>query len=258
MSDTPLGRFCWYELLTSDPDAAGAFYGQVAGWSAEPWEGSELPYTVWMNGEAPVGGFMQLPEEAVAAGAPPHWLAYLSTPDADATMTRAQEMGASVLWGPKDVPSVGRVAGLQDPQGAVFAIHQPSGQTPGHDQPASVGGFSWHELATADGAAGWEFYSDLFGWEATDQMDMGEMGIYQMFGRGVDPLGGIFNMPPEIPFPNWLLYIRVEDLTAAVDTVTSRGGRVVNGPMEVPGGDMIAQCMDPQGAAFALHASQSG
>lgn len=75
MSDTPLGRFAWYELMTSDPDAAQGFYTKVTGWTTSPWEGGDTPYTMWMNGETPVGGVMALPDEAAAAGAPPHWIA---------------------------------------------------------------------------------------------------------------------------------------------------------------------------------------
>jgi hypothetical protein len=64
-------------------------------------------------------------------------------------------------------------------------------------------------------------------------------------------------MPPEMPVPHWLLYIRVQDVTEALAAVKEHGGKVLNGPMDVPGG-VIAQCMDPQGAAFALHAVAKG
>lgn len=253
MAGTPKGRFCWYELFTSDPAAAQTFYTEVAGWKTEDWEGGEMPYTMWMTEHGPVGGVMKLPPEAVDAGAPPHWIAYLATPDAEATIARTKELGGSVVWGPTDVPSVGTVAGLSDPQGAHFAILQPEGEAPGHDDIPREGEVSWHELATDDWEAAWEFYADVFGWEKTDAMDMGEMGTYQMFGRGSRPLGGMFNRPPEIPVPNWLLYVRVDDAAAAVERVKAAGGQLLNGPMEVPGGNMVAQCMDPQGAAFAVH-----
>jgi predicted enzyme related to lactoylglutathione lyase len=122
-----------------------------------------------------------------------------------------------------------------------------------------MGEVSWHELATTNHEEAFEFYTTLFGWQKTDAMDMGEMGTYQMYGPESDEAvtyGGIFNKPPDMPAPpHWLYYIRVDDIHAAVDRVKENGGQVLNGPMEVPGGDQIAQCLDPQGAAFALHAS---
>jgi hypothetical protein len=117
---------------------------------------------------------------------------------------------------------------------------------------------SWHELATTDREGAWAFYSDLFDWQKTDAMDLGEMGTYQMFGRGAHPLGGLFDKPPQIPVPNWLPYVLVPDVAAVLERVKAGGGQVLNGPMEVPGGDLIAQCMDPQGAPFAIHGRGAG
>ncbi len=254
MSDTPLGRFCWYELLTTDPEAAPDFYGQIAGWTTEAWDGAEQPYTMWMNGETSIGGLMQLPEEAVQGGAPPHWLVHVSTPDLDETTEKAKGLGAAVLH-ELEVPTVGRFAVIQDPQGAVFSAYQPAAETPGHDGPAAVGEFSWNELPTDDWEAAWDFYSALFGWVKTDTMDMGEMGTYQMYGRGAQPLGGMFKRPAEMPVSAWLFYIRVPDVNEAVEKVKELGGTLLNGPMEVPGGDLIAQCLDPQGVAFAVNST---
>ena len=255
MSDTPLGRFCWYELMTTDPAVAPDFYGQIAGWGTAPFEGpGDNPYTMWMNGESAVGGIIQLPEAAVAEGAPPHWLVHISTPDLAATSTKAKELGGEVLH-QMEIPTVGEFAIVRDPQGAVFSAYQPAGDTPGHDRPPEVGEFSWNELLTENWEGAWPFYSELFGWEKTDAMDMGEMGTYQIYGRGAHPLGGMFNKPPEMPMSAWLFYIRVPDVNSAVEKVKENGGTVLNGPMEVPGGDSVAQCADPQGAAFAVHAT---
>lgn len=252
MPKTPLGRFCWFDLMTTDLGAAPAFYGQVAGWTTGEFDGSSKPYTMWMNGDVPIGGFMQLPDEAVQAGAPPHWLAYVSTPDVKATSAKAKELGGQVLM-EMEVPSVGSIALIQDPQGATIGIFQPDSETPGHDGPADLGEFSWHELSTDGWESAWSFYSALFGWVKTDQMDMGEMGIYQMYGRGAHPLGGISDRPATMPVSAWLYFIQVPDVNAAVGTIKALGGSVVLGPMEVPGGDLVAQCLDPAGAAFAVH-----
>ena len=258
MATIPMGRFCWYELLTKDPKAAPEFYAKITGWGTAPWETEGAPpYTMWMNGEQAIGGLMQLPDQAAEDGAPSHWLVHVSTPDLAATTAEAKKLGAQVMHQMK-VPTVGEFAIIQDPQGAVFSAFQPEGDTPGHDAPAKVGEFSWHELATDGWEDAWDFYSQLFGWQKTEAMDMGEMGTYQMFGRGAHPLGGFFDRPPQMPVPAWLFYARVPDVHAAVEAVKKHGGQVLNGPMEVPGGDMIAQCMDPQGAMFAVHHTAQG
>jgi predicted enzyme related to lactoylglutathione lyase len=251
------GRFVWHELMTSDPDAAGKFYTDVVGWSTQPWEGGDGPYTMWMNGEMPVGGVMQLPEEAKAGGAPPHWLPYIGTPDVDATASRGKELGGKVMVQPMDIPEIGRFAVIADPQGAVFAAFA-SDNEPGGSEDPKVGEFSWHELITTDYEAAWDFYSELFGWEATEAMDMGEMGVYQMYGQGGTTYGGMFNKTAEMPQPpSWLCYARVRDVNQAAERIKAKGGSILNGPMEVPGGNMIVQGMDPQGAAFALHHTAS-
>ena len=61
MSDSPLGRFSWYDLMTSDPDAAKAFYTEIAGWGTDVWEGGEQPYMMFTNNQKPLGGVMSLP-----------------------------------------------------------------------------------------------------------------------------------------------------------------------------------------------------
>lgn len=257
MSDTPLGRFCWFELLTNDPEASLPFYEAVVGWGNTVHEPSGQPYTVWVNGETPIGGVMQLPPEAVANGAPPHWLAYVSTPDLDDTIDRATGMGATILAN-LDIPAVGQMAVIQDPQGAVMCAYQPSDATPGHDGEPRNGEVSWMELATDGWEGAWDFYSKLFGWEQTDHMDMGDMGRYQMFGRGAHPIGGMFDRPPQVPVPCWWCYVRVPDIAAAVESARTAGGQIMTEPMEVPGGDLIAHIIDPQGAAFAVHEKKSG
>jgi predicted enzyme related to lactoylglutathione lyase len=252
------GQFVWYDLMSSDPAGAQDFYTKLIGWGTKPWEGGDQPYTLWTNRETPVGGVVELPEEARAAGAPPHWLAYVAVEDIRATAARAEKLGGSVLHGPTDIPDVGSWAVLTDPQGALFAVYQSAQEQPGEAAEPEVGCFSWHELATTDYKGAFSFYSELFGWKPGEAMDMGEAGIYQLYGGGGAPLGGMFNKPNEMPGPPmWLYYVKVADVNEAVSKVAELGGRVVNGPMEVPGGDLIAQCFDPQGALFALHSSSS-
>lgn len=254
MSEYPRGRFCWYDLMTSDPGAAEGFYKEVSGWGTDIWEGGSTPYTMFTRAGQALGGVMELPEQAKAQGAPPNWLGYVAVPDTSETVAKTTELGGTTYVEPTEIPNVGTFAVLADPQGAVFAVFTSTEDAPGHDSPPTTGEFSWHELATTDHEAAFDFYAELFGWQKTEAMDMGEAGIYQMYGAGSFPLGGMYNKPAEMPAPpHWLYYIMVDDVNATVEKVKQLGGQVLNGPMEVPGGDVIAQCMDPQGAAFAVH-----
>jgi len=256
MGKTPKGYFVWHELLTSDPTAAQTFYKKVVGWTTDKW-GPDGTYTLWVSEAGPVGGCMAMPAEVKAMGAPPHWLTYVGTPDIDATAAHAKRLGGKVMKGPEDVPGVGRYAVLSDPQGAVFCLYQSGDDPGGHDAPPKVGQFSWHELATTDPKGAWAFYSELFGWEKAGEMDMGPGGVYQMYGFGGVPMGGIYAKPPEVPVANWLPYAKVKNADASADTTKASGGMVMVEPMDVPGGsgDRIAVAQDPQGAVFAVHSS---
>lgn len=255
MADHARGLFVWYDTMTSDPDAAIAFYTELAGWGTQEWEGGEQPYTMWTNNKGPLGGVMMLPEDAKQAGAPPHWIGYIDTPDIDATVAKVTELGGTVHVPVTDIPGAGKFAILADPQGAVFAAYS-SAQEPGEQKAPEPGDVSWHELATTDHEAAFGFYGALFGWQKAEAMDMGEGGMYQMYGVGGAPLGGMYNKTADMPGPPaWLYYIKVDDVNAGVEKVKALGGQVLNGPMEVPGGDLVAQCMDPQGAAFAIHST---
>ena len=200
-----------------------------------------------------MAGLAALGADAKAKGEPPHWRTYIGTPDVDATVKQAVSLGGRIIQEPATHDKVGRIAVLQDPQGAVFAVYTPN-TMPGQDNAEALGHFSWHELSTTDWRAAWAFYSALFGWVQTSSMDMGEMGVYQMFGRGGQPLGGLYNKAPNQPgAASWLPYIRVADARESAVVIGKRGGHLVNGPMEVPGGDWITMGVDPQGGAFAVH-----
>ena len=255
MSNSP-GQFVWYDLMTPDVDAATRFYADVVGWGTQQWDGPE-PYTMWTASGVPIGGVVPLTSDHAAAGVAPHWMAYVNVADVDATIEKAKGKGASVVAEPRDIPNTGRFAVIRDPQGVLIAVYKPANDSPSGEP--GIGQFSWHELLTTDHVAAFEFYSDLFGWEKMQEMDMGgTMGIYQMFGIDGQMLGGMMNNPPDSPMPpNWLLYVRVEDVHAAVDRTKQLGGQVPFGPMEVPGGDEVATGMDPQGAAFGLHQRKS-
>lgn len=252
MADRLLGSFTWCELLTTDTAAAQAFYKKIMAWTAVPFapDGS---YTVFNNrAGVAVAGLMTLPAAAKQMGAPPNWMMYVGTPNVNDTAVRIAQLGGRVLKQPADIPNTGRFAVVQDPYGATFGIYTPKTPSPAKEKPG-LGDFSWFELYTPNPDGAWNFYRSMFGWEKTSAMDMGEMGVYQMFGRGGGiPNGGIMKPPPGTPAA-WMPYALVQDAKAAAAAATANGAKIVNGPMEVPGGDWIAQGIDPQGAMFAVH-----
>lgn len=247
------GRWMWYELMTSDPTAAARFYLSTLGWTTAPFDGIDVPYALWMNGERPIGGVMALAGAPSPVGAVPAWLIYVGSDDLDGTVRLAERLGARTLLAPADMPKIGRVAILADPQGATFALHQPPEPPPHPETDPAVGDVSWHELATTDAVAAGAFYRELFGWEDATTYDMGPLGRYHILGRNGRQWIGMFDKAPEMPGPSWCLYARVADVSRTVQQIKDAGGQLLNGPMEVPGGDVVAQCLDPQGAAFAIH-----
>jgi predicted enzyme related to lactoylglutathione lyase len=250
MTDATPGRFVWYDHLARDPQDVVHFYTHVVGWTSQPFAHG---YTMFVGKQGPLAGTVGLPEQARAMGAPPHWTANVYVADVDATCREVRKLGGRVLVEPNDVPNVGRVGVIADPQGALINVFQPVRPMALRDV-SQPGEFVWHELATTDHEAAFAFYNALFGWKKSRDFDMGAMGKYLLYGiDGVD-LGGMFTKPKDMPMPpHWLYYVQVADLDAAIERAKAKEAKLLNGPMEVPGGARIAQLMDPQGAAFALH-----
>jgi predicted enzyme related to lactoylglutathione lyase len=246
------GRFIWYELTVPNVARAKAFYGEVVGWSAGDMPGGG--YSVWQADGVGVGGLMAPTDEMRAAGVPPNWLGYVAVDDADAAAARTVALGGKVERAPEDIPGIGRFAVISDPHGAVMAIMTPAPMdTPPPELPPDAQGQAgWRELYAGDLEADFAFYAGLFGWRKDSDMDMGDMGAYRLFSNQDGQVGGMMTRPPQVPVPYWLYYFRVGDIDAAADRVKTAGGQVLNGPMEVPGGDWIVQVQDPQGALFAL------
>jgi len=244
------GRFVWQELVNEDPAAVVGFYGKVLGWRAQA-SPHDAGYTVFSTRSGPLAGATTLKSEARAQGTKPHWLIHLGADDVDATLATAVRLGAKVLLAATDLPEVGRYAVLSDPYGAAFAIYKPS--APHAERPPQAGEHVWLELGTSDLEGAFKFYQAVFGWQELHRMDMGAMGTYLIFGKDGAQRGGMSKHAPQAPGPAWLSYIEVADVEKAVAAATKSGGRLLNGPMPVPGGGSIAQLLDPGGVMFAIH-----
>ena len=230
----------------------------MVGWSSAPFAQSPQPYTIFQrSGEVPVAGLMKTPE---GMNAPPFWAMYVGVPKLEDAVTQIKRLGGSQC-SPRDRRADRRPhADGADPQGATFYIYEPANDPKQPEGAPEVGEGSWLELMTTDAPAALKFYSDVFGWQPSETMDMGPMGKYHMFNRPHGMIGGMMNKPPEmaqVP-PNWQIYFRVpDDRMPPRSASPQNGGQILNGPMDVPGGDRILNAIDPQGAAFSLHAKKA-
>ncbi len=251
-SYTP-GTFCWTDLTTTDQDAAKAFYGGLLGWEADdrPVVGDGAYYSIMRRDGHDVAAIAPQPPPQREAGAPPMWNSYVSVEDADATAARAQELGASLHAPPFDVMEAGRMAVIQDPQGAYFMLWQPREHF-GAALVNAPGAPVWNELNSPDLDASSAFYTGLFGW--TVAPFEGSPEPYLSIKNGAANAGGIRPLTPG-PSPNWLAYFGVEDLDAALARVGELGGATLAGPIDIQVAK-IAVVKDPQGAVFALYAGE--
>ena len=253
MSNTH-GKFIWAELLTTDTGAAQKFYTEVIGWNAADSGQPGMDYTILDAAGTGVAGLMAIPADAAAGGISPNWGAYVCVDDVDASAQAYTDNGGTICREPSDIPGIGRFAVVADPHGAMLSIMTPLPMEPSPPSPpaGTPGHVGWHELYAGDGEEAFGFYQKLFGWEKSQAMDMGAMGVYQLFSEHGTDVGAMMTKPAQIPAAHWQLYFNVPAIDAALERVTATGGKVLMGPAEVPGPAWIIQCTDPQGAHFSL------
>jgi predicted enzyme related to lactoylglutathione lyase len=251
MSDNT-GKFVWYEWMGADLSGAADFYAHVVGWKMGDPGMASFPYKVGAVGDYGVVGMLTIPDEAKAMGAPPCWSGYIWVPDVDAGVEKLKSAGGHSMRPPMDIPNIGRFAVVGDAQGAAFMLFRDAGGNPPPAPPPQTPGLvGWRELHAADGKAAFDWYANQFGWTEASQFDMGPMGVYRLFDRDGQQ-GGIMTKTAQGPGPCWLYYFNVEAADAAGARVAAKGGKVVNGPHQVPGGLWAMQCADREGALFGL------
>jgi len=254
----PRGDFIWYELMTPDPEASKAFYDAVIGWNIGEGVAEYNGYRMIGRSDGKfAGGVLPLNDEMQQHGARPTWLGYIHVPDVDRAAASIESAGGKTLMPANDIPNVGRIAMVADPQGAPFYIMKPLPPEGDPDaksdvfDPKAEQRVGWNELSTSDPAAARRFYGDQFGWTSEQFMPMGEHGEYRFIeqdGVTIGAIAGTMNGQ----HAHWRFYVRVPSIGRAKEAVEANGGKVAMGPMEVPGGDHILIGFDPQGAEFAL------
>jgi predicted enzyme related to lactoylglutathione lyase len=249
----PAGNFVWFELSTSDQAAATQFYSGLFGWEAQdsPMAPGMIYTTFRLNGRDAAGAYTMKPEDR-EMGVPPNWLVYISVPSADAAIAGALEHGGSAMSPAIDIPNVGRMAVLQDPVGAIFAVFE-AGEHKGVGIYSEPGAFCWADLQTPDRERTAPFYRAMFGWQLLPGKD-GDPNGYLHIKNGEQFIGGLpeaRNLPPSV-MPHWLPYIQCADCGAQTAKAEQLGARVIVAPMTIPGQLSFSVVADPQGAVFAL------
>jgi predicted enzyme related to lactoylglutathione lyase len=258
----PQGDFIWYELMTPDAEGAKAWYDAVVGWNigegAPEYEGYRM---IGRSDGGFAGGVLPLTAEMQQHGARPTWLGYICVSDVDEKIAVVEAAGGKALMPTTDIPNVGRIAMVADPQGAPFYVMKPI--PPANDPNAQSDVFSmtaaqrvnWNELSTSDPAAARRFYGEQFGWASEEFMPMGEMGEYRFIDHHGQRIGALCGTMPG-QHSKWRYYFRVPSIAKAKEVVEAKSGTVAMGPHQVPTGDWILIGSDPQGAEFALVGGQ--
>jgi uncharacterized protein len=244
------GTFCWVDLATTDPAGAKAFYGELFGWEAEDVPAGEAgTYTMLRLDGDEIGGLYEMEAGRREQGISPHWFSYVSVEDADASASRARELGGAVYGEPFDVDGDGREAVIEDPSGAVLGVWQPRAHI-GARRVNDPGCLDLNQLNTSDPERAAGFYRELFGWEISQVVeDPPYWGIYNNGSLN----GGMMSMPADMQAApsHWLVYFTAEDLDAAASRIGELGGTVMVPQTAISGGRILV-ARDPQGATFAL------
>ena len=239
---TATGKFVWHDNNSTNVEKAKTFYIDLFGWGTEIFKPGEIDYAMITAGGQMHGGF-----GAAQGGAPSHWLGHVLVTDVDETVLRAEGAGGKVLAGPMDIPEVGRMAVIADPQGAVISAFGSTGEPP-----AGEGTFVWDELMTTDVDAAKSFYKEVFGWTSKDS-DMGGM-TYTIFVRAEDiDAAGCMERPAGVDAPpHWTPYIATQDVDATVTKAKTLGATILRDGTDIPNMGRFAIIQDPTGAVFGL------
>lgn len=242
-------RFVWHDLMTTDLTKSLAFYTALFGWTRRPFDmGPGGTYDMLFAGETGLGGMVPL---GAGDDVPAHWIGYISVEDVDAACRQVEAAGGKTCVPPTDIPTVGRFAVVEDPQGAVFSPFRSS--TPAAAPPPvnpPLGTVAWNELMTSDPEQAAEFYTALTGW-TVQKVDMGGMGFYYLFKQGERNVAGMMKHPAADQRPSWTPYFAVASADESAAKATELGATVIVPPADIEDWGRFYMALDTTGAAFA-------
>lgn len=251
------GRFCWYDLMSTDPAGSKDFYTKLFGWRVEPtsMEGmGEMKYDMLYMGDRPLGGVVPLgPDD----GLPTHWIPYVAVKDVHETCETVGSKGGQVCVPPTSI-GPGTFAVANDPQGAFISIWQNEEEMPPDAPNGTPGLFCWNECMSTDAAAGADFYAAVFGWKPNAmEMEVGGCRMtYRTFEMEDGHHAGIMDLPPDAleqgAKPHWLSYVTVDDCDTAMEKAKGLGATVLCPPTDIPDTGRFCVIQDPQGGMLSL------
>lgn len=243
----PPGTPCWADLAVPDLDAAKRFYGAVLGWEYTDHGEEYGDYVTCTRDGARAAGLTPMYQ----AGMPVAWTVYFATEDLPATVTRIQDAGGTVVFGPMQVMDLGHMALATDPTGVAFAVWQ-AGSNTGIEVHNAPGGLVWEEAVTPDSARAQDFYAAVF------DLTFESMGGVAAFKTPVsaESIGSIGASDPDTA-PHWRLWFVVEDADAAAAAAAANGGKVVGAPSDGDWG-REARLLDPAGAELVVMSLNAG
>jgi predicted enzyme related to lactoylglutathione lyase len=251
----PEGTFAWIELATSDQNAAKDFYCSLFGWAVRDHPmGPEGIYSMFQIEGADVAAAYTLRADQKEHGVQPHWLLYISVGDADEIAKEAAELGGTIYAPPFDVADYGRMAVIADPTGATFAIWQAKSHF-GTGATGENGTLCWADLQTTERDQARAFYSQLFGWEFSEEGH--DPSGYLHIRKGEHFIGGVAPVERASTSgpPAWLAYFLTSDCRTTTAKAESLGARTILAPLAINGAGMMSILADPQEAVFATFQS---
>jgi uncharacterized protein len=246
------GRFVWYDLMTTDTDAAIKFYSALFGWTTKGGStGGSEHYTMLQAASKEFGGLMAIDKSRPM---PSHWVGYVAVDDIHAVAARVPAAGGRVAHPPTAIPHVGHFAVVVDPQGAAFCLFQGLAADPAVEWklPLGPGTVVWNELMTSDPPAATRFYKEICGWDVRTE-EMGSIGTYWIYSSNGKDCAGMMKMPPDAQAPpSWVSYFHVDDVDASTKKAKELGGKPYVPPTDIPGIGRFSLIADSTGATLAL------
>ena len=245
------GTPSWFELSTTDEKGALNFYSALFAWVDDPQPiGEKMLYHMQKLKGLEAAAIYQQPEEERNLGVPAHWITYFTVTNTDEAVAKTEQAKGTVLFGPMDVFTAGRMAMLQDRQGATFAVWQPQDHI-GCRVKGEPGAIAWNELLTTDPKDATDFYGSLLG--VVSAPAEGPMEYTLLKASGAD-VAGVMQITEEmgpVP-PNWMVYFGVANVDDTASKAASLGATLLVPGMDIPGVGRFATIQDPQGAVFSI------
>jgi predicted enzyme related to lactoylglutathione lyase len=248
------GKLVWVDLVTTDTKKAVKFYSDAFGWQPKYYDDENF---IEMLHDGRVICSIIRYDTGLAVDGDARWLVSISVDDVDAAAGLAREHGGEILESATELPGRGRYSVVRDPHGAILMLLRATGGDPADlDQHVTLGEWGWAELWTDDQAGAVAFYKAVVGYGSMRVAEPdGEERV--VLGSGSTPRATVVQIPWDDVEPNWIPYIPVASIDAALKNISDAGGAVLVRSSETDEERPAAIVMDPTGGVFAIQEVRS-